>query len=92
MSKYRAGAIGSTGKGNWGHGLDVAFVGVSDVDFVSIADDDPEGLKAATERTGAKASYIDYHEMLNKENLDFVAVCPRSVGSHRDMITAAAEA
>ena len=92
MSKYRAGAIGSTGKGNWGHGLDVAFVGVSDVDFVSIADDDPEGLKAATERTGAKASFIDYHEMLNKENLDFVAVCPRWVGSHRDMITAAAEA
>ena len=92
MTKYRAGAIGRTGRGDWGHGLDVAFVGLPDVDFVAVADDDPEGLKAAKERTSAGAAYADYREMLDKESLDLVAVCPRWLGPHRDMVVAAAEA
>ncbi len=92
MAKYRAGAIGRTGRGDWGHGLDVAFVGVPDVEFVAVADDDSEGRGAAKERTGAAASYADYREMLEKERLDLVAVCPRWVGPHRDMVIAAAEA
>ena len=55
MTKYRAGAIGRTGRGDWGHGLDVAFVGLPNVDFVAVADDDAEGLKAAKgSGTGAK--------------------------------------
>ena len=50
---YRAAAIGRTGKGDYGHGLDVAFqipsdsIAGSDVQIVSIADSNPEGLRAA---------------------------------------------
>ena len=92
MKKYQAGAIGRTGRGNWGHGLDMAFVDVPNVEFLAVADDDPEGLRAAGERTGAHALYADYREMLEKEELDLVAVCPRWVGPHAEMVIAAAEA
>ena len=91
MTVYRAGAIGRTGNGDWGHGLDLAFVGIDNVEFVAVADDNPEGLAAAVTRTGAKTPYDDYREMLAKENLDLVAVCPRWTGCHRDMVTFAAE-
>ncbi len=92
MARYRAGAIGRTGRGNWGHGLDVAFVGAPGVEFVAVTDDDPDGLREAGERTGAEWLYGDYREMLEKERLDFVAVCPRWVGCHAEMVIAAAEA
>ena len=92
MARYRAGAIGRTGSGNWGHGLDVAFVGLPEVDFVAVADDDADGLREAGARTGAGSLYGDYREMLKEERLDFVAVCPRWVGSHAEMVIAAAEA
>ena len=48
MTVYRAGAIGRTGNGDWGHGLDLAFVGIKNVEFVAVADDNPEGLESAT--------------------------------------------
>lgn len=92
MPKLRAGAIGRTGRGDWGHGLDTAFVGLPDVEFVAVADDDPEGLQAAGERTGAGSLYGDYREMLDKEKLDLVAVCPRWVGSHTEVVIAAVNA
>src|SRR5262245_42551008 len=37
--RYRAAAVGSTGKGNFGHGLDTAFKDLEGVDFVAVADD-----------------------------------------------------
>ena len=72
--------------------MDTAFVGVPGVDFVAVADDDPGGLREAGERTGAGALYDDYREMLERERLDFVAVCPRWVGCHAEMVIAAADA
>lgn len=92
MARYRAGAIGRTGRGNWGHGLDTAFVGVPDVEFVAVADDDPDGLRDAGVRTGARSLYGDYREMLERERLDFVAVCPRWPDVHAEMVIAAADA
>ncbi len=92
MARYRAGAIGSTGRGNWGHGLDTAFVGVKGVEFVAVADDDPDGLRDAGSRTGAGSLYGDYREMLEREKLDFVAVCPRWLGARTEMVIAATEA
>ena len=92
MARYRAGAIGRTGRGNWGHGLDVAFVGVPGVEFVAVADDDPDGLREAGERTRAGSLYGDYREMLERERLDFVAVCPRWLGARTEMVLAAADA
>ena len=92
MARYRAGAIGRTGRGNWGHGLDVAFVGVPRVEFVAVADDDADGLREAGARTGAWSPYGDYREMLERERLDFVAVCPRWPDARVEMVIAAAEA
>ena len=86
------GRLARTGRGNWGHGLDTAFVGVPGVEFVAVADDDPDGLREAGERTGARSLYGDYREMLERERLDFVAVCPRWVGARTEMVIAAAEA
>ena len=92
MVRYRAGAIGRTGRGNWGHGLDTAFVGQPGVDFVAVADDDPDGLQDAGARTGAGSLYGDYREMLERERLDFVAVCPRWLDGRAEMVIAAADA
>ena len=92
MARYRAGAIGRTGRGNWGHGLDIAFVGVPRVEFVAVADDDADGLREAGARTGAGSPYGDYREMLERERLDFVAVCPRWPDARVEMVIAAAEA
>jgi len=93
MSKvYRAGAIGRTGRGNFGHGLHTCYAHVPNVDLVAIADDDQGGREKAAADTGVVRTYADYREMLEKEDLDIVSVCPRWVDCHEAMIIAALEA
>ena len=89
---YRAGAIGRTGQGDYGHALDVAYKGIPNVEFIAVADPDPDGRQAAAERTGAEQSYADYREMLEKANLDLVSVGPRWIDCHAEMVIACAEA
>jgi hypothetical protein len=55
LKTYRAGIIGRTGKGDYGHKLDTAFIGLPNVEIASGADWDEAGLKAAHQRTGAMA-------------------------------------
>lgn len=74
---FRVAVIGSTGKGDYGHGLDTAFRGVERATIVAVADDSPKGLEAAAKRTGAERSYSDYREMLAKERPDVVCLGPR---------------
>lgn len=87
----RAGIIGDTGRGDYGHGLDVAFEGVDGVEVAAVADPDPKGLEAAARRTRAPNQYADYRKMLEVENLDLVNVCPRWVGRHAELVIASAE-
>ena len=89
---YRAGIIGRTGQGDYGHGLDVTFANFDNVEVVSVADADSAGLKAAGQRTGVTRLYEDYREMLAQERLDLVSVAPRWVDCHHDMVIACAEA
>ena len=89
---YRAGAIGRTGQGDYGHALDVAYEGIPSVEFIAVADPDPDGRQAAAGRTGAEQSYADYREMLEKANLDLVSVGPRWIDCHAEMVIACAEA
>jgi len=89
---YRAAAIGSTGHGNFGHGLDKVFVNLPNVEFVAIADDNPEGLHAAGERNGVTRLYPDYKTMLRKEKLDVVSVAMRHSELHEEIVIACAEA
>jgi len=89
---YRAAVIGRTGRGNYGHGLDTIFNDLENVTVVAVADENPDGLKNAAQRSGAKRSYLDFHEMLKKEKPDIVSVAPRQPDCHREMALAAIEA
>lgn len=90
--KYRVGIIGHTGRGNYGHGVDVAFTKMPEIEIVTLADENKSGRAAAVERTGAPKSYASYQEMLSNEELDIVAICPRWIDQHHAMLMSAAEA
>jgi predicted dehydrogenase len=89
---YRAGAIGRTGGGNYGHGLHLAFRGVENVEFVAVADADEAGRRKAVAEAGAAREYADYRQMLERERLDIVSVCPRWVDCHVEMVLACLDA
>ena len=94
MTKYRAGVIGHTGRGNYGHNLDTVYLGMEEIDLVAVADADADGLTAAGERLGVPPDrrYQDYRRMLAQEQLDIVSVATRWLDQHHDMVIAAAEA
>lgn len=89
--KYRIGIIGRTGKGNYGHGLDRVWSEIPQTEVVAVADEHAGGRAAVAKKTGAKNTYADYREMLDKEKIDIVAVATRWIDQHRDMVLAAAE-
>ena len=91
MAKYKVAIIGSTGRGDYGHGLDSVWQKFDDCDVVAVADQDAAGLQKAVARTGAAKAYADYRQMLDKERPQIVAVCPRWTDQHRDMVLACAE-
>ena len=88
---YRALIIGHTGQGEYGHGLDVVYRDIPEVEVVAVADPNPEGLDAAAERIGVARRYADYREMLAQEQAELVNICPRVVTSHAELVIAAAE-
>lgn len=90
-SKYRVAVIGSTGRGDYGHGLDVMWRDVPRCEVVAVADDHPEGLKAAAARLGAPAAYSDYRQMLDQARPQIVAVAPRWIDRHAELALACAE-
>jgi predicted dehydrogenase len=90
--KYRVAVIGRTGKGNYGHGLDVVWKALDNVEIVAVADEDDRGRAAAAQRLGARAAYADYREMLDRERPRIVSVADRWLDQHRDMAVACARA
>ncbi len=90
--RTRVGIIGRTGKGDYGHDVDIALTKMPNVEIVALADEDDVGRAAAQARTNPKQVYADFREMLVKEKLDVVAICPRWIDQHHSMIVAAAEA
>jgi len=89
--RYRVGVIGRTSHGDYGHGLDTAFVGVERTEIVAVADEDATGRQRAAARSGAERTYADYHEMLDREALDVVSIGPRWVDQREAMLLAAIE-
>src|SRR5438128_6731512 len=89
---YRVAVIGRTGKGNYGHGLDVVWKAFDNVQIVAVADEDEKGRAAAATRLGAKNVYADYREMLDKEKPQIVSVADRFLDLHKDMVIACARA
>ena len=91
MAKYRVGIIGRTGKGEYGHGIDTVWKDIPDVEVVAVADEDATGRANAVERTGAKAGYADYREMLEKEKPQIVGIGPRWIDQHFELVMACVE-
>src|SRR5947209_11100236 len=90
--QYRVAVIGRTGRGNYGHGLDIVWRQFDNVQIVAVADDNEQGRLAAQKRLGAKNVYADFREMLKKERPHIVSVADRYLDQHRDMVIACAEA
>jgi predicted dehydrogenase len=89
--RYKVAVIGRTGRGNYGHGLDVVWNDIEQAQVVAVADPDPEGRAAAAKRLKAPKSYADYRKMLEKERPQIVSVAPRWLDCHHDMVLACAE-
>jgi len=88
---YKAAIIGRTGGGNYGHGYDLIFKDIENVEVVAIADQNPQGLEKAAIRSGALRKYSDFKEMLEKEKPDLVSIAPRHPDCHVEMAIAACE-
>jgi len=91
MANYRIGVIGHTGRGNYGHGLDRVWLDMPNCEIVGVADANPGGLEQAVRRLGSPPGYADYRAMLDKTKPDIVAICPRWLDQHCEMVLAAAE-
>ena len=87
--RYRVGVIGHTGRGNYGHGLDVVWRDVPGCEIIAVADADSKGLAAAASRLGNPKPYADYRKMLEETKPDLVSICPRFIDQHHDMVMAA---
>ena len=89
--KLRVGIVGHTGRGNFGHGLDVVWNRIESTAIVGVADADEKGLAKQLKKLGLDktAGFQDYNEMLSSVRPEFVAVCPRHVDQHHAMIMAA---
>ncbi len=92
VQRLRAAIIGSTGKGDYGHGLDTAFQGVDRAEIVAVADDNAAGLQRAAQRLKIDATFPDYREMLDRVKPDVVCVCPRWVTDRVAMLQTVAKA
>ena len=90
-SKYKVAVIGRTGRGNYGHGLDVVWNDIDRAQVVAVADEDAKGRAGAAKRLHAPRTYADYRRMLEKERPHIVSVAPRWLDCHRDMVLACAE-
>src|SRR5688500_14943505 len=90
-STLRACVIGSTGRGNYGHGVDTVWREVPGVELEGVADDDKAGLAAAVKRLEVERGFSDYREMLDALKPDLVGIGPRWLDRHSEMVRAAAE-
>jgi predicted dehydrogenase len=88
---YRAAVIGRTGRGDYGHGLDLAVLNQPKLQVIAVADDDPEGLARAAKRLGGIKPYQDYRVMLRNEKPQVVVVAPRWLDGHKEMILQCAD-
>jgi predicted dehydrogenase len=88
---YRIGVMGSTGRGNYGHELDEAWLAFPNCEIVGLSDDNESGRKEAEKRLSLDKSFADYRTMLDQTKPDIACVCPRWVDQHSDMAVAAAE-
>jgi len=94
---FRIAVIGNTGRGNYGHGIDTVWSHFPQCDLVAVADPDEKGRAEAVQRLSnadkkkTPKPYADYRQMLDEVKPQIVAIGPRWLGEHRDMVQTAAE-
>lgn len=86
---WTVGVIGSSGKGDYGHGLDTAWHAVDSTKIIAVADDNADGLANAAKKLNVEKTYRRYEDMLDEARPDIAAVCPRWINQHFDMEMAA---
>jgi len=86
MPTYRVAVIGSTSRGNYGHGLDEVWLAIPGAQVVAVADDNKTGLDAAIKRLKAPKGYADYRKMLDEEKPQYVSIAQRWVDRHAEMV------
>jgi predicted dehydrogenase len=89
--KWRVGVIGHTGRGNYGHGLDTVWLSLPETKIVGLADADKDGRERTRRKLGMVPGFAEYQQMIKQVQPDIVAVSPRHVDQHRDMVLAAIE-
>lgn len=89
-AKYRVAVIGSSGRGNYGHGIDTVWHEVPQTELIAVADDHKGGLAKALERLKLEKGFSDYRRMLDEVKPDIVGIGPRWIDQHHDMVIEAA--
>jgi predicted dehydrogenase len=87
--RYTAAVIGHTGRGNYGHAMDLVFQDRPGIEVVGLADPDEAGRAKAQQRVRARRGYADYRAMLEQERPQLVSVAPRWTDQHHAMVGAA---
>jgi len=87
----RVAVIGHTGRGNYGHGLDVVWTRIPGIEIVGVADPNEQGLQKALSRLQIEQGFADYGKMLRQLRPEFVSVAPRHPDQHLSMALAAIE-
>jgi len=90
-NSYRVAVIGSSGRGNYGHGVDTVWHEVPGLEVVGLADDNKAAIPKMMQLTHAKTSFTDYREMLDKTKPQIVGIGPRWLDRHKEMAIACAE-
>lgn len=96
MATYRVAVIGHTGRGDYGHGVDTVWASVPRTEVVAVSDADEKGRASAVARLKVAdrpepRAFVEYREMLDAVKPDIVAIGPRWIDQHCDMVLAAAE-
>ena len=88
---YTVAVIGHTGRGGYGHSLDIVWRNFSNIKITAVADPVETGLAKAKARLKADKAYSDYRKMLAEVKPDLVAICPRHPDQHFEMMKSAIE-
>ena len=75
--KRRVAVIGHTGRGNYGHGLDVAWQKIENCQIVGVSDASESGLQEALKRLDLPHGFSQYTEMLKALRPEFVSITHR---------------
>jgi predicted dehydrogenase len=89
---WKAAVIGSTGHGDFGHGLEAIFRGVPGIAEVTLADPDPAGRRRAASSSGAVRTHADWKELLRIERPQLVSIASRHADGHAEIALACIEA